>query len=83
MIHLLLIYLDLHGETCDVDKFLVDSFIKDNYILKKDKLVIIHGRSGGVLKNEVKSVLKDNKLVKKFYIDLNNDGQTIVEIRID
>ena len=75
-------HLDLHGEVRDSVKFLVDTFIKDNYLLKKDKVVIIHGRSGGVLRKEVQRVLKMNEYVKNFYVDSVNDGQTIVEIKV-
>ena len=75
-------HLDLHGEVRDSVKFLVDTFVKDNYLLGKDKIVIIHGRSGGVLKKEVHLVLKNNEYVKDFYIDSVNDGQTIVQIKI-
>jgi DNA mismatch repair protein MutS2 len=73
-------HLDLHGEVRDSVKFLVDTFVKDNHLLGKEKIVIIHGRSGGVLKKEVHLVLKNNELVKNFYIDSVNDGQTIVEL---
>ncbi len=75
-------HLDLHGEVGDSVKYLVESFLKDNYILGNEKVVIIHGRSGNVLKNEVNLTLKNCKLVKNHYIDSQNDGQTIVEIRL-
>ena len=75
-------HLDLHGEVSDSFKFLVDTFVKDNYLLGKDKIVIIHGRSGGVLRKEVHLVLKNNEYVKDFYVDSVNSGQTIVQIRL-
>ena len=75
-------HLDLHGEVSDSVKFLVDTFVKDNYLLGKNKIVIIHGRSGGVLRKEVQRVLKMNEYVKNFYVDSVNDGQTIVEIKV-
>ena len=74
-------HLDLHGEVVDSISFLINSFIKDNYLLKNSKIVIIHGRSGGILKKETQVILKNNKLVKNYYIDALNDGQTIVEIK--
>ena len=74
-------HLDLHGEVVDSIKYLIDSFLKDNYLLKNNKVVIIHGRSGGILKKETQAILKNNKLVKNYYIDSLNDGQTIVEIK--
>ena len=76
----LLPHLDLHGETFDTMKFKIDEFVKDNYKMGKEKIVIIHGRSGNVLKKETPNCLKKNKLVKKYYIDSFNDGQTIVEL---
>ena len=76
----LLPHLDLHGETYETMKYQIDSFIKDNYLMKNTKVVIIHGRSGNVLKKETQNILKANKLVKSFQIDALNDGQTIVEI---
>ena len=73
-------HLDLHGETYSSMKFKIDEFIKDNYVMGNEKIVIIHGRSGNVLKKETPNCLKNNKLVKKYYIDSDNDGQTIVEL---
>ena len=75
-------HLDLHGEVLDTIKYLIDSFIKDNKILKNEKVVIIHGRSTGILKRETQNILRYNKTVKNYYIDPINDGQTIVEIDI-
>ena len=62
-------HLDLHGEVVNSIKYLIDSFIKDNYLLSNKKVVIIHGRSGGILKKETQVILKDNKYVKNYYID--------------
>ena len=73
--------LDLHGEVSDTVEYLVNSFIKDNYIISKYKIVIIHGKSSNILKNKTREVLSNNKYVNTFYIDFNNDGQTIVEIK--
>ena len=74
-------HLDLHGETKESSEFLINSFIKDNYIIGNEKIVIIHGRSGGILKKHTQEVLKKNKLVQNYNIDSFNDGQTIVEIK--
>ena len=35
--------LDLHGETRDSARVLIKEFIYDNYVLKNEKVVIIHG----------------------------------------
>ena len=76
----LLPHLDLHGESKETAKFLIESFLKDNYLVGNYKLVIIHGKSTGILKKETQKVLKTSKYVTKYYIDDINDGQTIVEI---
>ena len=75
-------HLDLHGETVESSIFLINTFLKDNYKLKNDKIVIIHGRSTGILKKATIDTLKKSKLVKKYNIDPVNDGQTIVELNI-
>lgn len=77
----LLPHLDLHGETSESAEFLINSFIKDNYIIGNKRIVIIHGRSGNVLKRKTTEVLNINKYVVQFNIDPNNDGQTIVELK--
>jgi len=79
---ILLPHLDLHGETYETMEYQINSFIKDNYLLKNERVVIIHGRSGNVLKRETQNVLKNNSIVKNYFIDPSNDGQTIVEIKM-
>ena len=73
-------HLDLHGEVTSMVEVLVNEFIKDNYALNNDVLIIIHGKSTNILTKEVHRVLNNNKLVKKFYINNWNLGETIVEI---
>lgn len=72
--------LDLHGETKESAKFLINSFLKDNYLIGNEKVVIIHGRSTGILRKETQNILKLSKIVKNYSLDSNNDGQTIVEL---
>lgn len=72
--------IDLHGETRETARILVNEFIDDAIRLKEEKIVIIHGIGTGVLKKEVHSVLKTNRKVKKYYIDFFNVGCTIVEL---
>ena len=74
--------LDLHGEVVSMCEVLVNEFILDNYNLKNDVLLIIHGKSTNILTNEVHRILKNNKLVKNYYLDNWNLGQTIVEISL-
>lgn len=73
--------LDLHGMDRDYAKILVNEFIKDNYQMKTNKLIIIHGNGLGIIKKVVQEELKRNKLVEKFYIDNFNTGETIVFLR--
>lgn len=73
--------LDLHGETKASARILVNEFIYDNYILRKEKVLIVHGKGLGILKNEVFKVLKENKLVIDFHLNYYNDGCTIVYLR--
>lgn len=74
--------LDLHGESSDYARFAINDFINDNYKLKNEYVVIIHGKGSGILKKTTQAVLRENKLVEEYKIDNFNDGQTIVKIRI-
>lgn len=74
--------LDLHGESSDYARFAINDFINDNYKLKNEYIVIIHGKGSGILKKTTQEVLRSNKLVEEYKIDNFNDGQTIVKLRI-
>lgn len=74
--------MNLHGETRDTCRFLVQDFINDNVKLKKEYIGIIHGRSSNILKNEVHKILKTNKYVDSFKVDIFNPGVTIVKLKI-
>ena len=73
-------HLDLHGETYETMGYPLESFIKDNYIMGNKNIVVIHGRRGKVLKSRTYELLKNNKYVKNYYLDVENDGETIVEL---
>ncbi len=73
--------IDLHGETRDVSKILVNKFIKESLILRNSKIVVVHGRGTGTLKNEVHNMLKHHPDVEKYYVDFMNDGCTIIELK--
>lgn len=73
--------IDLHGETRDVSKILVNSFIKESLILRNYKIVVVHGKGTGALKKEVHELLKHHPNVDKYYIDFMNDGCTIIELK--
>jgi len=74
--------LDLHGFDRDYARVKVLEFIKDNIILKKDVICIVHGRGTGILKEEVHNTLKRNKKVLEYKLFYNNIGCTIVKLKI-
>lgn len=74
--------IDIHGETQATCIAVINSFIKDNLKLKKDHIIIIHGKGTGALKKATHEHLKKCKSVKNYYIDGMNDGQTIVVLNI-
>ncbi len=73
--------IDLHGETREVARILVEEFINDNIKLGNHKLSIIHGIGTGALKKEVHDLLKKDKRVEKYYVDFFNVGCTTVIIK--
>ena len=73
--------IDLHGETKDTARVLVNDFIDEAYIMGYNEIVIIHGIGTGALKTEVRDTLSRNKKVKSFYIDASNIGCTVVKIK--
>lgn len=74
--------IDIHGETTNTVIFVVNDFINDNYKMKNEYILIIHGKGTGVLRKKVHEILKDNKLVEKYELDVMNLGQTIVKLKI-
>ena len=73
--------IDLHGETRDTARILVNEFISDNIKLGNHKVNIIHGIGTGILKKEVHDLLKKDKRIEKYYVDFFNTGSTIVVIK--
>ena len=73
--------LDLHGESREIARILIEEFIRDSIKMGEEKVKIIHGIGTGVLKKEVQKVLKNNRNVEKSYIDFFNIGQTIVVLK--
>ena len=73
--------LDLHGETRDIAKVLINELIEDNYKMKNTKLIIIHGVGTKTLLKETQNTLKNNKYVLEYKIDNFNAGQTIVTLK--
>ena len=73
--------LDVHGETTDTVVFQVNDFINDNYKMKEQYIVIIHGKGTGALRKKVHELLKKNKYVEKYELDVMNIGQTIIKLK--
>ena len=74
--------IDLHGMDRDTARVAINDFINDNFKLKQELFVVIHGIGSGVLKDATIKTLKANKLVKEFQIDFYNIGSTIVRLNI-
>ena len=72
---------DLHGLDRDSARVKVNEFIKDNVIMKKDIICIVHGIGSGILKNEEHKTLKNNKYVIEYKLFFNNIGSTIVKLK--
>ena len=73
--------IDLHGVDREYAKILVNDFINDNYSIKEEKIVIIHGNGEGIIKKTVQDTLRINKKVKDYKIHNFNSGMTIVWLK--
>ena len=73
--------IDLHGIDRDYARILINDFIYDNYKLKNEKIVIIHGIGTGIIRKTTHEVLKRNKYVQEYKTDYFNDGMTIVTLK--
>jgi len=73
--------IDLHGIDRDYAKILINDFVRDNYISKNYKIVIIHGNGTGIIKKTTQETLRRNKYVEEYKIDNFNSGMTVVTLR--
>lgn len=73
--------IDLHGYDRDYAKMMINDFIDEQYKLKHNKVVIIHGNGTGILKKTTQETLKRNNKVIEYKIDNFNTGMTIVVIK--
>ena len=73
--------LDLHGYDRDFARIEINDFIRDNYLQKKQKVVIIHGIGTGILRKTTHEALRKNKFVEQYKLDNFNIGTTLVEIK--
>lgn len=72
--------LDLHGETRDSARVLVNEFLSDSYRTGKYEIAIVHGIGMGILKKEVHRVLRNSKFVQEYGLDNFNSGCTLVKL---
>ena len=75
--------IDLHGIDRDYSKILVRDFTNDQYFLKEEYILIIHGIGTGIVKKAVHEELRINKKVKDFKLDNFNPGCTIVKLYVE
>ena len=75
--------IDLHVIDRDYSKILVRDFINDQYFLKEEYILIIHGIGTGIVKKAVHEELRINKKVKDFKLDNFNPGCTIVKLYVE
>lgn len=75
--------IDLHGFDSDYACIVVKEFIEDNIKMKNRYVVIIHGVGKGILKNRIHQELKCNKKVENYKLDIFNEGQTLVELKMN
>lgn len=73
--------LDLHGESVDIAKVLINDFIRDNYKMKIKQVIIVHGIGTKKLLKATQESLKKNKYVENYKINNFNIGETIVNIK--
>lgn len=75
--------IDLHGLDRMTARMMINDFVKENYHLKQNLFVIVHGIGSGVLFRETHETLRKNKLVIAYKTYYYNNGCTIVEIKVD
>ena len=74
--------LDLHGFDREIAQVATNDFIRDNKKLKNEIIVIIHGIGSGIIRKTVHETLRKNRNVLDFKTFYNNNGSTIVKIKI-
>ncbi len=74
--------LDLHGFDRDTARVEINDFINDNKKMKQEIFTIVHGIGSGIIKKTTHETLRKNKNVIEFKTFYNNNGSTIVKIKI-
>ena len=73
--------LDLHGFDRDYARIKINEFIQDNFVMKNEFIVIVHGVGSGILKQETLDTLKKNTKVEEYQLFKGNIGCTIAKIK--
>ncbi len=74
--------IDLHGFDSETARVAINDFITDNYKMKNNFIVIIHGVGSGIIRKTTFETLKKNRKVLDFKSYYYNNGCTIAEIDI-
>ena len=74
--------IDLHGLDRDSARYEIERFIKENKIMGNEIVCIVHGIGKKIIKDEIHNLLKKHKDVIAYKLFYNNNGCTIVKIKI-
>lgn len=74
--------IDLHGETGDTARVMINDFINDNLKQRNNLFCVVHGVGSGTLRTITRDTLNKNKYVIDFKTFYYNQGCTVVEINL-
>ena len=72
--------IDLHGETSETARVLIEDFIRDSIKQKNYIICIVHGTGSGTLRTVTSETLKKKKNIVAYKTFYHNQGCTIAEI---
>lgn len=75
--------LDLHGYDRETARVAVNDFVRDNYVMKNEIFVIVHGVGSGTVKEATHEALRKHKKVVEFKTHYYNHGCTLVRINLE
>lgn len=74
--------LDLHGLDRETAVLYIQDFLLEQYKLKNEIVVIVHGNGAGILRTTTTNVLKRSSIVEEYKSSYFNQGCTYVKIKI-
>ncbi len=74
--------LDLHGLDRKTASLYIRDFLLDQYKMKKQIVIIIHGNGLGIIRAAAMDVLKRSPLVEEYKSSYFNRGCTYVKLKI-